>query len=561
MKKVMRFLVACSMATFVMACSDDATEDPSTNPDNNGGNNGGDQTEQPALDNSPVELKSVVFYAADNSAYIDEDVAVESVVEEKDGDMVVRIKDGGAGKELKMTLTAGAKNIVKVDGKDVECAETEDGSVEGKVTFDATFPADITVSNEAGETKKYVVKVGKVLATTLQFAYSYNEPNCSISDVTMAVNPKDNKLYICYVRKTMESGDVNKLAVVKWNGTSFDAVGTLGFTSFDKAASAPSLAFDKDGVPYVAYLANSYVTVKRLGAGDWEVVGEEGVGTKTTSMGTPVIFFNPATNMPIVYYFNNAGKSAPNYREMMKLEWNGSSWVDSASNLAPAVDGSNNAYWGGYAVQSGDATYVITMFNLLGHYIQKYQGNTVTTIIDAVNRDYLLAEEGGLPYGACAKVFADAAGNIYVVGGANESDPSVWNMQVYKLDEEKKTLVTYGNVVPLGMANNISTAFTAGVNPLTGEVFGMYKDLESKLAMFSSISEDLVWNPFVAISTSEANAACIDFGADGVGYAMYYIKQVTEKVTKDDGTSETVEKVPATIELYRLAPEADVLPE
>ena len=558
MKKVMRFLAACSMAMFVMACSEDPTDptDPNTPDDPNNGDNTEEPTPEP--DNSPVELLSVVFYAADNGAYLSDDVAVESVVEEKEGDMVVRVKDGGAGKELKMTLTAGANNMVKVDGVEQTCSTNEDGTVECKASFDATFPADITVSNEAGESKKYVVKVGKVLETVVEQAASYTEPDCTISDAIMAVNPKDNMPYVCYIRKSTASGAVNQLSVVRWNGVAFESVGSLGFTSPDKAASAPYLAFDKDGVPYVSYIdasADTAVTVKRLGAGNWETVGTEGFSSKANTSYSTALVFNPATNMPVVFYTNNVSKTDANYREMMKSEWNGSSWVDGPANLTPRVEGTTGVYMGSQSVQVGDAVYVASTCLSLGYYVHKFQNSTWTTVVDGPNAGFY---NGAKIHAGYINIFADAAGNTYVVGGTDEVAAGSWDIQIWKLDEANKTMVPYGNIAPVGFGSSREN-MAASVNPVSGEVFGMYRDQTSALAMFSSINEDLQWNQFDALNTKEADTKmmCLDFAADGTGYATFLVKQVTEK----NEAGETVVTVPASIELFRIGLEADVLPE
>lgn len=552
----MRFMAVCSMAMFVMACS----EDPET-PDNPDDPNNGDIIEEPQPDKSPVELKSVVFYAADNSAYMSEDVAVETVVEEKDGDMVVRIVGGGAGKELTMTLTAGANNIVTVDGAAVECADTE-GGVEGKVKFDATFPADITVANQAGDTKKYVVKVGKVLETVVEQIASYTEPDCTISNCFLAVNPKDNTPYVAYTRKSA-TGSVDQGAVIKWNGTAFDAVGPLGFTSDAKKASLMSVTFDMNGVPYVIYYdaTISGNVVKKLGAGSWEDVG---AGLSKASSSAPAnLMFNPANNMPVALFQGNDSTTGTR-REMVRAEWNGSEWAETLAHLAPAVNGSANVYTASQSVLVGDALYVAATYTTIGYFVYKFQNGMWTTIVDPTATPYYA---GTTPHAGYVNIFADAAGNVYVAGGSDAAKAGSWDVQIWKLDEANNTLLPYGPVAPVGFGT-LRETMSAGVNPVTGEVAAVYKDQESDLVMYSTINEDLQWNPFMPLNSMKGdNTALIHvkFGSDGVGYALFlvaeeYQKDEDGKTVKDENGNSIV-TIPASLELFRIGLEKDELPE
>ena len=102
-------------------------------------------------DTTPAELKSFKILAADNEG-LTEDIAVETIA----GEMIIRVKGGGVGKTFTATLEAGENDVIKVNDEAV--------SAEGKASFDATFPVDITVTNSKSElVEHYVLKIGKIL--------------------------------------------------------------------------------------------------------------------------------------------------------------------------------------------------------------------------------------------------------------------------------------------------------------------------------------------------------------------------------------------------------------
>ena len=249
-------------------------------------------------DTTPAELKSFALLKADNADILTEDVTVETIAPT----MVVRIPGGGAGKTLVAAVTAGENDVIKANGKE---------AVDGKITFDASAPVDIIVTNTKSElTATYEVKVGKILATVASFVGSYTEPDAVMgSDCRIAINPKDNSPYILYTRKKTVDGTAeknNRLSVIRWDGTAFAAVGALGFTDVDRQAIMCDLSFCGE-TPYVlsyGETAASIAGVRKFTGTEWEPVGEKGFSEKvTTTYGKPQLVFvgnNPATAMPSV---------------------------------------------------------------------------------------------------------------------------------------------------------------------------------------------------------------------------------------------------------------------
>ena len=115
------------------------------------------------------------------------------------------------------------------------------------------------------------------------------------------------------------NGNINpsKTTVMRFNGTTWDAVGTAGGSAC--GSSYPSLAFAPDGTPYVAYrdVDNSAkATVMRFDGTAWQVVGMAGFSAGTVTQqslavahdGTPYVAYTDGGNgdKATVMRFNGA---------------------------------------------------------------------------------------------------------------------------------------------------------------------------------------------------------------------------------------------------------------
>jgi hypothetical protein len=117
-----------------------------------------------------------------------------------------------------------------------------------------------------------------------------------------------------------------RLTVQKLNGSSWDVVGTKGFTTSSDSADSPSISIDPTGTPYVAYrdyrsyLGDGRVTVQKFVGSNWEVVGPErfsdgelnNLSLVIDSAGIPYVAYNdhPNSNKATVMKYSSLSRNA-----------------------------------------------------------------------------------------------------------------------------------------------------------------------------------------------------------------------------------------------------------
>ncbi len=150
------------------------------------------------------------------------------------------------------------------------------------------------LSSDPSEASGMTIGVKRLNSTSWELvgnsAFPFATPGSDIAcPLTFA---PDGTPYLVY----SDAANAGKATVMKFNGSSWDMVGSAGFTP--EAGWAFSLAFAPDGAPYLAYTASSAQSgVMKYTGGSWITVGDAGImKARYTSLafapdGTPTVAF------------------------------------------------------------------------------------------------------------------------------------------------------------------------------------------------------------------------------------------------------------------------------
>ena len=477
-----------------------------------------------------AELVSVIFKAADNSL-LTEDVAPEAIAPE----MVVRVPGAAFRQELVLTVTAGEGDGIVVNNTAVESGKS--------IKVDTSFPIDITVKDAIADvTANYTLKVGKILEVVVTQLGTYAEG--TISDFTMTLNPTDNLPYFAYTRKL--SGESNDgVSVAKWNGSTFALVGPTGVAdATGRKATKPKVAFAQDGTTYVYYLGAEQAAAKpsvKILDSNWILVGEGGITPENSNTTYLYPFFiHPANGKPCFFWCGNS-KNTASYRTMNLSTFGGDSWASSTvSGPVPAYGSGSTAssgmYYTSYAAITDSKVFIGSSFNEFGYYVHEVNADgSLTTIVD----NYL---PEGAPYGLPSNLQLKTGkdGVLYLFAPVAAGDGS---LQIFSVDQNAKTLKTYGAGIPITIGSNgsISVGAAFGINPVTGLTVAVY-GLKNEVPSFVYLDDSLQWSQFGFLApTATATTFEVVFDKEGTGYIAYQSSE--------------------GIELFKVGLEADVLPE
>ena len=212
-------------------------------------------------------------------------------------------------------------------------------------------------------------------------------------DISLELNPSDIP-FIAYIDK----GNGYRGTVKRWNGSAWENFGTE--ISIENGMvdgiGCISLAFDNSEAPFVAYIDgdSEKATVKKWNGSTWETVGTSGF-----SIGNPnsIDLVLDSNGKPYVAYFDEGN----NYKVTVKM-LNGSNWetvgdvgyyVESYRYLSLALDGLDNPYIAFPESENDNRTIV-----------KKWNGTTWETIgaegfsSGPVYEIYLIFDSNGIPY-------------------------------------------------------------------------------------------------------------------------------------------------------------------
>ena len=473
-----------------------------------------------------AELKSVAFLKEDNSA-LTEDAAPEAIAAE----MIVRVPSAAFKQELTLTVEAGLNDVVKVNGAEV---------TDGKVKVDTSFPIDITVTDEVAKTStSYVLKVGKILEYVISKVGTISDGTRIYPTFDIQINPKDGTPWIAYYKEI--EGSVSRVAVVRLDGTSFPYIGESCLSPETRDAKNPVLAFAGDGTAFLKYTGGEVAnrnTVKKFTT-TWETCGKESLNNSNVNTSYASPLYIQSNGQPAFFFSANSG----DYKRSIVSEcFNGTDWVEKpafGNGIAPKYgepSGKAGNFYGSANTTHKGKTYMLSSFNEWGYFIHEV-GDDCS--LQTVVYDY---KPGTSDYGVFVNMTISSDGeNLF----AFVSDKSNTKMQVYKVDFEGKTLTEYGEGLTVTISTNgtpkESAAFAASPS---GLLVSAIEDSDNN-TYFKYLNSNLQWENFTMseapVKISSTGDYHIVFNSEGTGYIAY-----------------TSDKV---IEVYKVALEADVLPE
>lgn len=483
-------------------------------------------------------LKSIKFAAADNAEKLTEDIAPETIAD----NMLVRVPAAAFQQKLVLSLEAGEGDVIKIGNAVV---------TEGKVEVDTMFPIDIEVSDEtAGVSAKYVLKVGKILQNVVKHLGTFAEADATMDkNFNMAINPVDGMPYIIYLRKAGEITK-NQACVAKWNGTSFETVGNLGFSKADVAAKNAYLSFDKDGNAFATYIGGAVSnkhSVNKLVNGEWQLLGE-GIN-QTNANGTYIYptYINEKGN-PVFFYCGNTKKTSE-YRIMNVCTYNGENWSEKIPSDTPKLgeNGTDNSgmYYGSVIAYVNGKKYMASAFNEYGfHVCEIAEDDSFRWIVKNYNEE---GEKCGLP--GNLGLAGDNEGNLYLL----EALWSAGVMQLYKVNTEaNNSIEKFGAGVPMAFSSSGGTdeMMSFGVNPVNGNIFAIKSSAKKVAPSFSSIDENGQWNEWALFSDKLTGTAFSVLGSDANGGTIFIAYTGVDASGNFQG-----------IELFSYGIEDDVIPE
>jgi|GEM_PF-4770812 len=390
----------------------------------------------------------------------------------------------------------------------------------------------------------------------------------------------------------------NSLLIKRYNGTTWDIVGTPFYTGLDAPYTGPAYAIitlDKGYTQYVAYpdpgqqvLGGFKPTVKKLVNGQWQTVGQPGIGLHAASVygleidsfGTPYLLFNTNYDQkPTVMKFDGTAwvtVGAPSFtvssvaNPILELDPAGVPYVaylegGSANNVS--VQSFVNNAWSPVGVLSGlsaassnalsmtiknDGFPVIT-FKSTSFTVMEFDGTNWTTLPSPGNlpgyTSYLTVDAANMPYllaGGYVRKFDGTAWNIL---GNNTGQPissgalvMVGNQPVVaNHDRVRKFDGTYWTLVgPYGYSPGLIKTNKIAISS-SGVVFSAFKDYEhgGKLTVMNYVngSWSIVGVPgFTADSVDIVDIAA---GKNDTMFVLYTTAGVVKKpvVIRYDGVS------------------------
>lgn len=457
-----------------------------------------------------VGFTSFGFYQEDNAAYLLNDFTVPTV---SGTDVTVSVpeelyNDTVAMQSLKARFTTTANDSVFVETS----TQQRIAQVSGQSINDFRLPVDYIIK-EGQTSRRFTITL--VARPSLALLGTYND---TCRDIKMTINPANGSPYFAIQsgKKAMDYGAI----VSKWDG-SFSTIGSENFASPTPATYGATgrigsfdLAFTPSGTPYFAYadytatLSNA-LSVQKYNGTSWDYVGTRGFSVQKSDY----VAMGLAGETPVALYMNNNASSDATRRNLLITTYNASTWSDAIyMPNRPMVNGSIYAAYNSRTVNVGDTIYhgVANIASSSPFSIYKYVGGTWTAVIEGYT------EEGaGSPSTYDFRMAVAKNGDIYVGIIYAVNDVSALRIKKY-------TKAT-GQWTNVGSAIAGYRYFDIAVSP-TGVPYVFYQDGVQDLWIAGLNSSTHDWQQFPRLALKDqvnSSQIQLEINGSGEGYAAY----------------------------------------
>ena len=241
----------------------------------------------------------------------------------------------------------------------------------------------------------------------------------------------DGTLYFAYINT-----NTNKISVNKWNGSSWVAVGSAGFSGIAYYGSNYTMSFALDntgsGTPYVAYVNDSgQTTVMEYTASAWTALGGEGgasTSTAVTSASNLSLAISSTTHTPYLSCQDQSNGNAAilNYSSgawtVVRTALDGTSTSLAISSTgAIYLDASGSSGGALYSVNGSTITQIGgSISGERGNHLAIAQnGDVYLSYQDAANKLNLGVYQGGTTYASRSAPYANAINSLSLAVDSN----------------------------------------------------------------------------------------------------------------------------------------------
>ena len=467
----------------------------------------------------PISFDVFGFSAEANSKVISSDIVVESPAA------------GVLNIELPIGTPADAlETLVPYFEVEEDAVVTVDGStIESNVTvIDFSNTVDIYISKE---NRNALYSVNVSIKAAPKWRLLATSDNVTSGNFTMAISP-DN---IPYIATTVEvevnvtdpdsggqSVDTKEYPVLYRIESSFENALTAQYF-FEEDAGAPSMSFDTEGTPYVAFsderAENGEISVFKVDNGTATQIGASGV-IYTSDGGDSFPIFYIADN-DIYLAIHNGQKNVTVTRRALNLvHFDGAQWQNGVS--LPGQDPSKASLKVlGQTVNGVHYIFAVDRSDPYAADIYKYDtvnGNTWENVAASLKP---IAADGSTELGftnlyCTAEFNVDNDGNIYFVTGANFVSADAFNPAVVRYNPGTKTQNIIGSVFT-NISNDRYAMFKIAFdNTNTPYIVYKYDSMDAMINVSYLDNNTKQWSTPENIKVGKDPQICFD--SEGNGY-------------------------------------------